>query len=584
MRKFSWTIFLTSILALSIDTLSFGQGLQSTPYAPAPFLRRESLDLAPFSPSGPLSPQSSLVTKSDSFLSQDSWKKDIPNLQMGYEFYSGKNWRVGYFTLDYLLPIRMTESSIFFGEAHSELQGSSTNLTTKADEQVFLSFGGGYRAVLKGKTLLGVNCFYDTARFANRWVSSGGAGLETAFLLHGYDALDMKLNWYGDLSEGDLINQYRDGPGNFDLQFGYSHQLFQRGPDLRLSCTVYDFDDESGVLGWQAGGELKSPNGVASIKGETGHDPVNGSYQSLSAFINIGFQVENLTQGKNPFVMPEPIFSSPRNMNRLTQKVTRNYRHTTYGLQATLPPDPSRIVTIVNNTGDSQKVYVVFSKTWMGAYSLDDFVKDGWNKQDENSENPKLYASIDNNHSLPLNFSKPNGGKVSFSTYFVNKDPGQKMGYTQAEFTIQDHWSFDDSWHAGYDISLLDGFNYPVKITAPYSQSQDLNENGNFYSPNISVKAATGNSGNYGVFGLGSDMCCSSCKVPTPTCDYWGAGQIKNEIHPAKDSVVKCPAGTCTSCSSHTCGGSQCDPKIKCQVNVWDKFATGKEYTVTFGQ
>ena len=151
MRNLLWATFVALAIALSIHSLSFGQGLQSSPYAAAPFLRRESLSLAPLGPFDSANAQSPFLTKPESILSGDSRKKDIPNLQMGYEFYSGKNWRVGYFTLDYLLPIRLTENSIVFGAAHSELQASSTNLTRRADEQVFLSMGGGYRTVLREK-------------------------------------------------------------------------------------------------------------------------------------------------------------------------------------------------------------------------------------------------------------------------------------------------------------------------------------------------------------------------------------------------------------------------------------------------
>jgi hypothetical protein len=580
MRTLSWVMFVVSILGLSMDTLSFGQGFQSTPYAAAPFLRRESLDLAPFSSSGPISSQSP--------------KMDIPNLQMGYEFYSGKNWRVGYFTVDYLLPIRMTENSIVFGEAHSELQASSTDLTRRADEQVFLSFGGGYRKVLRGTTLLGFNGFYDTARFANRWVSSGGAGIEMAQLIAGSDAIDMRFNWYGDLAEGDLVNQHRDGPGNFDLQVGYSHQLFNGGPDLRLFTTIYDFDDESGVLGWQAGGELKSPNGVVSIKGETGHDPVNGSYQSLSAFINIGFQVEKLAQGKNPFVMPEPIFSSPRTMNRVTHKVTRNYRHTTYGLQSP-PPDYTKIhtrtVTIKNGTGQKQTVYVKFSPS---GYNLSDLAKKyGWSV-----DGSVLSAEVNDGRSMQLLFDKPDTGLVHF-VISLGSTTAPTCQLTQAELTLQNNWGTvnNPNFHEGADISLVNGFNWPATIVGPYSQSQDLKPKAkptdpdSFYGSTIQATGATGNGKNYAVFGLGNDQCCASCVMPSGCCNQWTAGTIKNESHPAKSTPVQCPASpfpnTCNpsdKCFTYPCGGGQCDPLIPCQANYWQTYANGTEWTVTFNK
>jgi hypothetical protein len=510
MRNLSWATFVAIILALTIETLSFGQGLQSTPYASAPFLRRESLDLAPFSSSDPLNSQSRFLTKPESILSQDSLKKDIPNLQVGYESYYGKNWRVGYFTLDYLLPIRMTENSIVFGAAHSELQGFSTNLTKRADEQVFLSFGGGYRTVLREKTLLGFNCFYDTARFANQWVSSGGAGIEMAQLIAGSDALDMRFNWYGDLTEGDLINQYRDGPGNFDVQLGYSHQLYNGGPDLRLFGTVYDFDDEIAALGWQVGGELKSPNGVACIKGETAYDPVNGSYQSLSAFINIGFQVENLAQGKNPFVMPEPIFSSPRNMNRLTHKVTRNYRNTTHGLSVASPG--IQTVRVQNNRTENMRLYLGFKDqgNWKKTYNAGDFLE--FKKGCElpwpgcNGACNVLYKDLGPNEFVDIKFDTASKGAVSISLS-GNMCTWGDCPQTMAEFTFIGNDSKDT-----LDISLVNGFNYPMQI------SQFDKTDTNFSKGTMVAKAdqEKNNQKELNVYPLSCDVCDKIVAPPTP--------------------------------------------------------------------
>jgi hypothetical protein len=443
-------------------------------------------------------------------LSGNSGKKDIPNLQMGYEFYSGKNWRVGYFTLDYLLPIRMTENSIVFGAAHSELQATSTNLARRADEQVFLSMGGGYRTVLRGKTLLGFNCFYDTARFADRWVSSGGAGFEMAQLIAGSDAIDMRFNWYGDLSEDQFVNQYRDGPRNFDLQFGYSHQLFDGGPDLRLFSTVYDFDDESGVLGWQAGGELKSPNGVASIKGETAYDPVNGAYQSVSAFINIGFQVENLAQGKNPFVMPEPIFASPRNMNRLTHKVTRNYRNTTHGLS--LASVGIQTVRVQNNRKENVRLYLGFKDkgNWKKTYNAGDFPE--FKKGCElpwpgcNGACNVLYKDLGPNEFVDINFDTTNKGAVSISLS-GNMCTWGDCPQTMAEFTF-----IGDDNKDTLDISLVNGFNYPMQI------SQFAKNDRTFGDGKTVAKAdkEKNNQKELNVYPLSCDVCDKIVAPPTP--------------------------------------------------------------------
>jgi len=495
MRNLTWAISVGIILALGIDTLSFGQGFQSTPYAAAPLLRRESLDLPPNSSSNPLSSQSPFVAKSNGFLSQDSWKKDIPNLQMGYEFYSGKNWRVGYFTLDYLLPIRITENSIVFGAAHSELQGYSTPSTHQGNGQAYLSAGGGLRTMLGRTVLVGVNGFYDAARYSNRWLSSGGAGLEWAVLLPGHDAFDLNINWYGDLfNEGPLVNNSRNGLDNFELQAGYSHQLFNGGPDLRLYGTAYKFDDGTGIWGWQTGIELKSANGVLSAKCQTAHDPVNDSYQMVSAFVNIGFQPENLLKGRNPFVLPEPIFSSPRNFNRLTEKVRRNWRHTTHGVSV---PSTTQTITVVNNRSAPVTLYMGFiGAVGWGQYSAADFPGFAVAPSSCNSAGNVLYRTLNPGDQIVISFDTTKGQvSPAFSADSCTWNCTPSSQQTLAEFTLQG-WQGD--W---MDISLVNGFNYPMEIayqtdTTPVSV--------------INVDSSTGNINRSGVYPLTCDLCNTS--------------------------------------------------------------------------
>ncbi|MFC1835065.1 hypothetical protein ACFL2Q_10055 [Thermodesulfobacteriota bacterium] len=521
-------------------------------------------------------------------------QKDIPNLRAGYVHYSGKNRRDGYLTLDYILPIRLEANSIVFGHAHSEFQIASQKSSARFHDNVFLAMGGGYRSVLGGKIVVGVNGFCDLTQFGNEWLSSGGAGLEMAFLIHGHDALDMNFNWYGDLSDNDLvINEFRDGYANYELQVGYSHQLYHEGPDLRLYGAGYKFDDETGVWGWQAGVELKSPDGVLSLKGETAYDPVNESYQSVSAFVNLGFRIENLLRGKNPISVPERIFNSPRNFDRLTDKVKRNWQHTTHGVKRYALDSTSlnRKVTIWNKTGKQQKVYVKFSQT---SYSMDHFKSEGWTV-----DGNILWALVDDGKSIPLNFNQPGNG-ISVLVISVGSTTAPTCQLTQAELTLQNNWGTVDkpNVHEGTDISLVNGFDYPVTIVAPYSQSQDLKpkakptDPNTFYGPTIKVAAATGNSKNYGVFGLGNDQCCASCVMPSGCCSQWTASTIKNESHPATTTPVQCPAspppGTCdpsNPCYTYPCrGAQQCAPLIPCQANFWQTYATGTEWTVTFNK
>ncbi|MBM4325910.1 MAG: thaumatin family protein [Deltaproteobacteria bacterium] len=502
MRKLYWVAFLGFVMTLCMDSYVFAQGLQSSPYSAPSLLRRDSLSLVPPNAFDPARTNCRGPTGSEIPLLGTSSRKDIPNLQGGYVYYSDKNWRAGYYTLDYVLPIRLGEDSIIFGEAHSELLGFSTKSIEKADDQLYLSMGGGYRTILRRTTLIGLNCFYDAARYANQWLSSWGAGFEMAALLYGHDAVDINANWYGDLSnDGALVNESRDGLDNFYLQAGYSHQLFDGGPDLRLYGTAYKFDDGGGVWGWQAGMELKSANGVLSAKCETAYDPANDSYQTVSAFLNVGFQLENLLRGRNPFVTPEPLFNSPRNFSRLTDNVDRHWRHTTHGV---LLASNSQTITVVNKRSAPVTLYMGFiGPVGWGKYSSKDFPDFSVAPSSCNAEGNILYRSLKPGEQVVINFD-PKKGQVSPA--FSADQCTWNCPQTIAEFTLQG-WQGD--W---MDISLVNGFNYPMEIG---SSGADM--------PPIRVGGATGNKNKAGVYPLKCDLCNDSdkpgCGMPRDPTD-----------------------------------------------------------------
>ena len=268
----------------------------------------------------------------------------ISNLELGFLYNFGNNVRMGRFSADYVLPFSLSCDSVIFGEAHGEWENfwktptvsvtsvsGSTVTTSGTSNRVDLSFGGGYRTMLGESTLLGVNGFYDASRLFNTWYSSGGVGLEMAALLGGDAALDLNVNWYGNLFTRDgLINAFRNKGGSYDVEAGYSQSLFNQAVDLRLKATGYQFDIGSPVYGWRTGADLTTRDGVFSLKYEYGHDGVNGSYNTVGGFVNIGFQLENVLNGESPFTLPEPIFNSPRNLRRmLTQKVKRDWHQPT---------------------------------------------------------------------------------------------------------------------------------------------------------------------------------------------------------------------------------------------------------------
>ncbi len=252
----------------------------------------------------------------------------IPNLQFGLLYDWGKKVNSSRFTADYILPITLSPDSILFGEAHTEVQGFSSfhngpGFNNKAD----LSVGGGLRTILGNLTLVGVNGFYDGSVLNKKWYSSGGIGFELAHKLTDSDAIDINFNWYGQLfTDVTLTNAFRAGPKNFDLEAGLSHELWEGGPDFRIKMTGYQFDTGTRVPGWNAGAEIKTRDGVISLKYDVGNDKLNKVYQTVGAFFNCGFQLDRLLSHGNPFTMPEPLFKSPCNIRRmLTRNVKRDW-------------------------------------------------------------------------------------------------------------------------------------------------------------------------------------------------------------------------------------------------------------------
>ncbi len=310
---------------------AWANGFARLPNSPSREVQQNTLDRVPSDPMGLPGSTVGLEGGSNSILITprllEGIMPSIPNLQAGYLFTFGNSVGSGRLSLDYLLPIPVGSISTVFGEAHFNLQDFWKTLTGGANNRADLSFGGGYRTLLGSNKLVGVNAFYDTTRLGSRWYNSGGLGVEMAALVAGYDSIDLNFNWYGNLFNANVLaNAFRRGPSNFDFQTGYSHELYAGGPDLRLHACGYRFSAGGGVYGWRAGAELKTRDGLFSVKYEAAHDRINGTYHSTGGFVNVRLQLERLFRSENPFVRPEPIFRSPRNLRRLlTQPVYREY-------------------------------------------------------------------------------------------------------------------------------------------------------------------------------------------------------------------------------------------------------------------
>ncbi len=306
------------VLTLALAGLVYAQGIQTSQYSAPSVLRGLTGPGSTPSPPSPFAPPGSALGAGSDTASISSGMfqgilPPIPNLQVGYLYNFGKHVRSGRFTADYLLPVKLGAESRLFGEAHTEWQ--SFWKMPGFNNRVDVSLGGGYRTILLNKAMVGVNGFYDTSRLGEQWYSSGSFGFETAALLSGSDALDLRANWYGKLFNSSVImNAFRYGPSNYDFQAGFSHELWNGGPDFRVSATGYQFDVGNRVYGWNTGAELKSRDGVFVVKYAVGRDPINRTYQTVGAFVNVGFRMENVLKGESPFITPQPIFKSPRNI------------------------------------------------------------------------------------------------------------------------------------------------------------------------------------------------------------------------------------------------------------------------------
>ncbi len=387
------------LLVCSLFTTAGAQGIQTTPYSSPSLLRGLSgQDMAPSNPlrapgtSGPWSSGGSDSVLLSSCMFQ-GLLPPIPNLQLGYLYSFSGSYGAGRLTADYLKPFSLDKQSFIFGEAHVEGWNfwnsglgawSGGRAARRVNNRVDVSLGGGYRKFFGNQALIGINGFYDTTRLTGQWFSSGGLGLQAAWLLPGSDALDLNFNWYGQLFNSyEWINTFRYGPSNYDFEAGYSHEIWNGGPDLRLKIRGYHFYIGSNLNGWTGGAELKSRDGMLVLKYEVGYDRLDYTYQTIGGYVNVGFQLENLLKGESPFTVPTPIFRCPRNLSYMaSQPVQRNWtqqipvsRGGNRGLildRIAFTPDPYNkgwSAPSVNQTGTNS-----FTLTWFNLAALSEAI------------------------------------------------------------------------------------------------------------------------------------------------------------------------------------------------------------------
>ena len=540
MKKLFKVLILASFVVCIAPLLAVSQGIQQTPYSAADTVRRGLPSITPdLSPSNPLGfPGSSLVGPRGSeniSISSGMFQgilPKIPNLQLGYNYTFGPQLRAGTASVDYLLPFKLGTDSTIYGEAHGEFQSFSIAQPGSPNNSVELCFGGGYRRMFGNHTMIGLHSFLNTTKLSGIWYPSGSAGVEMAAMVSGHDAIDLIFNWYGKALDASIFSgtptyaaaaaNNSFGNSNFDFQVGYSHELYNGGPDLRLSATGYKFDCGSNVYGYYAGAELKSRDGMYVVKYDVGYDNANQVYQSVAAFMNMGFQLENLLDGKSPFVKPKPVFQSPRNMTTLTEaKPNRNWKHTTQaatsaivGARAQTCNCGPQTITVVNGLSSDITLYMGFNidsqgNVQSGGYALPSSFP-GWTLVPPPVPNarPVLSTTMNANSSLVINFPCTQTDSLGHGAHFalsVGQVPWNGCIWgppqTLAEFGLCDNWGTQyPTPMDSYDISLVNGFDNPMEITTSGTGGP------------AKAPAATGNSDTPGVYGYGW----TGCSVATP--------------------------------------------------------------------
>jgi hypothetical protein len=280
-----------------------------------------------------------------------NWLPVIPNLQFSFNYLFGKNLSQTWWSADYVLPVSLTSCDIVFGEAHIDSASSAStggfpflnNFWQQGDaglqERIDLSFGLGYRKLFGDNLLVGAYGFYDSTRLTGSWRSAGSVGFQTAANGPGDSAVDLNFNYYSDSYVGydsrgsdfptfNLFGAIANGTGNYDCEAGVSQPLFNRAYDFRVKAAGYKYDTgNSKVYGLRSGADLTTADGVFKVSAEYGNDRLIGQYGQIGAYVNIGFQAENIVKGENPFTKPEPIFKSPRHLRQLaSQPAKRNWR------------------------------------------------------------------------------------------------------------------------------------------------------------------------------------------------------------------------------------------------------------------
>ncbi len=207
---------------------------------------------------------------------------------------------------------------------------------------------------------------------------------------------------------------------------------------------------------------------------------------------------------------------------------------------ATTAPAASNVtITVRNETGNRQKVFLGFNGARWDGYGAADFAPKYCTFT---KENPWICSFfLDDKAELAIPFGR--GTKI-MPVFALNNPPWGNCPTTMAEFTLADPGNRNQD---SYDISLVNGHNFNVSITPSFGEI-------------VQVRSATGNSANKGVYPLGCDGCSKSINPPD-----WGP----NDGCPKHKYAA-------TECKSN----DQFNPSVECHVTQ----AAGASYRVLFSK
>lgn len=257
----------------------------------------------------------------------------IPGLEISYLHSFGRGYDSSRLLVEFVRPFRIDSTTTVYGEAHGLLRDFWRRDLRSEEGRLDLGLGGGVRKQLGPNTIVGAHAFYDARYEVEQWRSSASAGAMMAAILPGNDAIDLTVNLYSAYNSDPLIGLFEGtAKGSIDVTATYYHELWNAGPDVRLSAFGYSEDESVTTVhvrdrGYGGRVALASRDGMLRASYQYEHDSSLREIHTVGVNVNVGFRLENLLALESPIENPTPIFSSPRNPDRWTNVSEGTSRH-----------------------------------------------------------------------------------------------------------------------------------------------------------------------------------------------------------------------------------------------------------------